>query len=236
MKRGRLLRRAFIGGLMLACGTACAATPTRAADASNRSRAPAPVASVEVMPAVERDPEPDLAESDGPLRAERFEEFLPGFVEHMTLAERPHVDGELGVMVATNVGGFPNLDRYQSYGALLSGTRLELKDAQRSCVAAGWTKHDDVPRFSCDTNAYEVSDKCVWGTARGGKFESMAEAMTGRVLSEEYGAELQRVSRATERSISHYALIAPQHLVLYFGNVDGWWRLLGVDAETPCSA
>lgn len=183
------------------------------------------------------EPEPEPAPKPKP-RPKTFEAFLSDFLRHLDDPSRDVVAHDLGVFAVTNAGAFPHLERFESYRALLESGQVPMfQDARLSCGDSAWITHPgSPPRFSCDTERYDVEGRCVQGSVDSGRLFNLVKAMTGAVFSEELGEMLQAHAARSEAAVTHYAFVAEQDLVLYFGQVHGKWRLVWLDAQTPCSA
>ncbi|MEZ4228702.1 MAG: hypothetical protein R3B89_06035 [Polyangiaceae bacterium] len=211
---------AALGWLLVGCG----------------SGAPPPNAPIEV--AAPAEPSAQAADPPPPPAPRSFEEFLASFLERAGEPSADFVDPELGVFAVTNAGAFPHLERFKSYREVLESNLLPaLSGPALACANAPWEQSDGrAPGFSCETEAYDVSGACVRGTLESERLISLVKAMTGAVFSEELGEELQQRASQSEPQVSHYAFVREHDLFLYFGRVDGNWKLLWLDARTPCSA
>jgi len=138
------------------------------------------------------------------------------------------IDPAIGLYLFDNPGAFEIVRKLTGFSDVPGGVPV-----LTGCVLRDSRK---VPTFSCDTEKWS-EEGCLHVENPALRLAKVAENMIkfveDRALTDEDKKHLGELERI-ERLITHAVFFNDR--TYYFGFIDGTWRLIALDAVTPCSA
>ncbi|MBX3183800.1 MAG: hypothetical protein KIT72_06725 [Polyangiaceae bacterium] len=187
--------------------------------------------------------EPSTTES------EPYSRFLTRFLAALeNSGESPEalnafVDPTHGVLLLINPGALTIVESYRSYSELARTPHLggSLLHSKMGCEGELHSLSARLPQFSCDDERYDVPDSCYQGEFKSGVLRRHVVWMQEYLPPEtpEAGREFTQLMAKVDRSeplVTHYFFSTRVSRGYFFGQVGGAWRLIWVDAVSPCSA
>jgi hypothetical protein len=158
-----------------------------------------------------------------------YEDYLAGEASIDEL-----VSADLGLWVVHRPGAIDAIERVGSAAELFERFAwLEESIALPACNLG-----EGMPEADCERDDYLPADQC-WAGDTAEEFDrlsSLQEALVEYELADPNQALMAEL-KEIEARVEVRAVVGGQDTVLYFGRVDGSWRLLVVDtAEMDCSA
>ena len=188
--------------------------------------APAPPAPKSVSPAACSDSEDASFESVWPQLRAHLEAGIQGLA--------PLVDPARGVFVLDNPGAFVVPMHFASIAEV--SERVPALGPDNYRLKCPELRTDATPHYSCETEQWSTQG-CVltpnpdFSVARWYELALQYEILPAK----EANRDLPR-AREADASISHGVYSTDATFGFYFGRVGCGWRLLAIDAVTPCSA
>ncbi len=193
---------------------------------------------------------PEAASNDpSDAEPEPYSRFLTRFLAALeNSGESPEalnsfVDPAHGVFLLINPGAFTIVESYRSYGELARTPHLggSLLHSKMGCDAELHSLSARLPQFSCDDERYDVPHSCYQGEFKSGVLRQHLVWMQEYLPAEtpEAGREFTQLMAKVEGSeqlVTHYFFSTRVSRGYFFGQVGGAWRLIWVNAVSPCSA
>lgn len=181
--------------------------------------------------------------------AESYSRFLARFLTVLEgsgatpAALDSFVDPQHGVLLLINPGALTYVFHYPNYRALAHSEYLgpQPLGGDMQCHGELIERSGRLPQMDCETERYDVSESCYQGQFRSGVLRQHVVWAQEHMPPEtpDDGARFTRLMAAVERTepfSTHYFYSTRAHRGYFFGQVSGAWRLLWVDAVSPCSA